>query len=32
MRWEEYVVRMEEVRNVYKIFVGKPVENTSGKT
>jgi hypothetical protein len=27
MTWAEHVGRMEEIRNMYKILVGKPEEN-----
>jgi hypothetical protein len=28
MRWTEYVARMRETRNAYRILVGKPKEKT----
>jgi hypothetical protein len=32
IRWEGYVTRMVEMRNVYKIFVGKHEEKSTRKT
>jgi hypothetical protein len=29
VRWEEHVTRMGEIRNVYRIFVGKPKGKSS---
>jgi hypothetical protein len=32
MRWAGHVARMGKKRNAYRIFVGNPEENTTGKS